>query len=616
MANSIGLLFLGWIACSAVAAAADADPVGSAVAETEAVRLPGTITSVTVYQNQARVVREVPIQASERPILICVSGLPGTLVADSILVESNDPVQIRSIQTRKVKMPNTATENSMKELETLREQLKLAQHKLNVVSQDLLTLDTLTDFSKASIQKDIESATLNIEAVTGLSDFAMKQRRKLTTEKFESQTQMDQLTSTIARRSQRAGVRRPAAQHESVLLVDAKEGGVLQFSYTVTKVRWVPKYAIKVTSSDTGDSEMSLELYADIIQKSGEPWNNVALAISSSSPQRQAIRPALVPFRVNVETPVVGEEEVDFLDEYSLMDRDEMGNDQTRFTRRENEKTKTKLETQLNLRAGARQLKELIVSDKLSRTIAKDATENQDDTFYRVQDRVDLETQPEAQTISVLKCQMHGEINRVVTPLLSSYAYRETTMANDSSTNLIAGAADVYLDNQFVGQQQFPHTAQGQETTIGLGLDRQVRTRRELLSRESAITGGNQTTRFLVRLVISNYHEQPVEIQLLDRIPLPGQSDQLAVAFAAEEEQNLSDDGLYQRMQRPMGILRWDLVVPANRFGSEAFDHEYRYELEFDHQKEIVSDDLRKMLDDLYFEEGVGRGGGMGGGMF
>ena len=40
-------------------------------------------------------------------------------------------------------------------------------------------------------------------------------------------------------------------------------------------------------------------------------------------------------------------------------------------------------------------------------------------------------------------------------------------------------------------------------------------------------------------------------------------------------ENQLSQDGLYRRIQYPRGIMRWDLDVPAERFGEKAFDLEY-----------------------------------------
>jgi len=49
----------------------------------------------------------------------------------------------------------------------------------------------------------------------------------------------------------------------------------------------------------------------------------------------------------------------------------------------------------------------------------------------------------------------------------------------------------------------------------------------------------------------------------------------------------LSDDKLYQRVERPKGILRWDIEVPAGATGENAQLIEYNYTAEFDRQFQL-----------------------------
>jgi uncharacterized protein (TIGR02231 family) len=225
-----------------------------------------------------------------------------------------------------------------------------------------------------------------------------------------------------------------------------------------------------------------------------------------------------------------------------------------------------------------------------------------------------LDSHAQPQTVAILRTTVQGELYRVVTPLLSSFAFREAALVNESGQSLIAGSADVYLENKFVGRVQLPPTAAGQKLTIGFGNDRQVRTRRELLSRDEVIKGGNRRSELVYRLVVSNYHDALVAIRLLDRIPIAAKDDSINLTLSADETKRLSDDPLYQRMQRPTGILRWDIDVPGKRFGSEAFDHEYGYSIEHDREQTLVSKDLvQRTQEDLRFKR-TNMGGGMGGG--
>jgi hypothetical protein len=93
-------------------------------------------------------------------------------------------------------------------------------------------------------------------------------------------------------------------------------------------------------------------------------------------------------------------------------------------------------------------------------------------------------------------------------------------------------------------------------------------------------------------------------------------SEQLNLQLDTPQEP-LSKDGLYERLQRPTGVLRWDLTIPENRHGSRAFDLHYSYTLEFDRNRVPTSQhmiaDIKAELEDQADSPGMG-GGGFGGG--
>ncbi len=68
-------------------------------------------------------------------------------------------------------------------------------------------------------------------------------------------------------------------------------------------------------------------------------------------------------------------------------------------------------------------------------------------------------------------------------------------------------------------------------------------------------------------------------------------------------------------MQRPTGVLRWDLEIPKHRFGSEAYDFDYQFSLEHDRLRTIVAENLLQHIrNDYRFENSNGGGGGAGAG--
>jgi hypothetical protein len=123
--------------------------------------------------------------------------------------------------------------------------------------------------------------------------------------------------------------------------------------------------------------------------------------------------------------------------------------------------------------------------------------------------------------------------------------------------------------------------------------------------------------KFVYRLVLANFKDQPVAVRLIDRMPNTQQAQQLSVRLD-DPAQTLSDDGLYQRVLRPTGILRWDLTVPKDRHGSQAFDVHYSYTLEFDRSRVPTTNhtlaEVQAEYDSVRFPSGMGGFGGGGGG--
>jgi uncharacterized protein (TIGR02231 family) len=272
-------------------------------------------------------------------------------------------------------------------------------------------------------------------------------------------------------------------------------------------------------------------------------------------------------------------------------------------------------DVKLNMLAEKLQQIELQAEAKSWRGMAPDVNDDVASQVYKLSHPVSLNTRREQQLVAVIETRLAGEMYHVATPLLSTYAYREAQIVNSEPTGLLAGNASVYLDDRFIGHTQIPSIASGQTFTVGFGADQQIRTRRELMSKQDEIQGGNRNLKFSYRLVLANFKELPVLVRLVDRLPSTLDTEQLTVQLDTPQEP-LSSDGLYQRLQRPTGVLRWDLTVPAKRHGNQAFDLHYSYTLEFDRNRIPTSQhqlaDIKAEIEDL----GSMSGGGFGGGGF
>jgi uncharacterized protein (TIGR02231 family) len=271
----------------------------------------------------------------------------------------------------------------------------------------------------------------------------------------------------------------------------------------------------------------------------------------------------------------------------------------------------------VNRQTAQEQMHELSRPRVVQRRLAADAALEMIDGMFELPDRLALVSNDERQRVKIFEEQLSGEMKRIVIPLLSSYAYREAKLDKSLTRNLMSGPADVFLDNQFVGETELPATLAGQSLELGFGPDHQIRTRRELIDRTEETRGGNQLISVRYRIVINNLHDQAIACSVNDRIPVTDQSSAVTIRLAEANTVAISQDPLYQRMRRPLGILQWDLEVPAKRSGSDAFDLEYGYQIEHEKSVQLTANDLMHQIrQDQEFMRIKGGGmGGMGGGM-
>ena len=106
-----------------------------------------------------------------------------------------------------------------------------------------------------------------------------------------------------------------------------------------------------------------------------------------------------------------------------------------------------------------------------------------------------------------------------------------------------------------------------------------------MIDQNRTTQGGNQVLKYDYRILVSSYKSEPVKLQLWDRLPV-GQAESVNVVLG-KCTPDLSKDGIYLRESRPDNLLRWDLDIPANCNGENAYSVTYDFRMELDRQMAI-----------------------------
>lgn len=629
----------------------------------------GEITHVTLFRDSALVTRSVSLAGdqllSPGAHEILVTKLPEQLIVSSVFAEGDASVAIRAV--RVVQEP--VRESTRAEVQELDEQLgdlrlvveRLTKERL-VAQQNLSTLDQMVAFSRQAADGDLNRGVLDAKAFTELLTYSMRQRAELNQRILELENETRETTemvNQITRQRTRLTDGNQGVRYEARVFVDvnaadadAAEGNAapqsVRLSYSVAGCGWSPQYTI----NGAIDSDQVTMRYGAIIgQLSGESWDRVQLTLSTTSPLASAAGPSLAPLRVRTQREtdspdasledLFGSDEMDMNESppsaqvQSAMPQSNVmgygGASSALQTKMQSLRSKQRRveqsgsqggksdqsenrDLQLNRLADEMQSLEFMASARKARGLASDAFDEVATQTYLIQSPVSLESRREQQLVEIAEKDLSGSLYHVAIPLLSSFAYREAELVNELPFGLLSGPASIYLNDRFVGTMTIPTTASGQKLLIGFGADGQVRTRRELLEKNDAVQGGNRKIGFQYRLVLSNFKEKAVNVRLLDRIPLSGQAEQIRVDLG-DVSIPLSEDKLYQRMQQPYGLLRWDVEIGASEHGSDAMDVKYGYTVEFDRSRTLsIEPTVEEEAVDFFAPAGMGGGmGGMGG---
>lgn len=608
---------------------------GAAAQASAELRSIGDVAEVTLYRNQALVTREIPLSLAKDGLLR-ITDLPEAVDPDSLFAEGGEGITVQALRVSPRVVDEADQEsirNKRREIEAIELEIRRVESELAVNKWDLEKLNRMVELSADLGRTDLSRGTLNAESLIRLTDFAMEKRAALNARLLASKNELDDLKKRIELLNKELALisgKQQSTRYDALVFLrldpaKLQSDSVVRVSYQVGNCGWQPHYTLH---GESGRSDVRLRYSAMVEQLTGEQWDNVLLRLSTASPNTFAARPMLKPLNVAPADPDELAELLDLDDPFSddgefntaeglaeLLNRFHDERAMVQSTLAPGTTSQSARDLALNSLAGQLQEVELQANANSWRSIAPDVQDDLSSQIYQLAERVSLDSRREQQWVQILETDLRGDMYLVATPLLSSYAFREAQVINSEDNGLLSGPADVYLDGRFVGRMELPSVASGQKMTIGFGADQQVRTRRELVEKTDQVKGGNRQLRFRYRLVLSNFKDEPVQVRLYDRIPTSNQSQQLSVTLE-EPEFPLSVDGMYQRMERPTGILRWDLEVPAGRHGSDAFDVHYGYMMEFDRSRIPSMLDAVAELQSQFDEQAWGSSGGMGGGGF
>lgn len=465
------------------------------------------IDRVTVYPDAASVTRLAAVDLPVGASTIVLKGLPATVDPASIRVagEGSQAFAIGSVETRAVPgeskpVIDVALEERIK---ALRERRDAAAVRIEAAEGKKAMIER---YAQASPEKlSAEARPLDIsqwpaawEAVSGALATIGEELRA------ERMRARDLDADLAALERARPRPPQPGAPKRDILIaVEAAAAveGALTVSYRIRGASWLPLYDARLdTGGPGGKPALELIRRAQIAQRSGEDWSDVALTVSTVRAARGTDAPDLPPARIAFyEPPIIYDRlapkaaaapRLESLQEKRRPDAADAASAQPAPVKAE--------EKQAELEAGAFQ------------------------ASFVVPGRVSVPQDGSPKSFRIGTSRPKPVLTVKTVPVIDETAYLEASFTNEDEAPLLPGDVTIRRDGTFVGSGRLGTVASGDKVELGFGADDQVKVKRVPLKRrenEPVFFGSTKTDLREFKTSVKNLHSFPLRIAVVDRVP-------------------------------------------------------------------------------------------------
>lgn len=501
------------------------------------------IGSVTVYSDKALVTRQgkVSFTGTERELVI--PALPVTLEPESVRVAGQGTVEVRLLAvscdriftTEPVGERIAQLNRQIQQLETEKRYLQAQVDALNLQSQFIAGLREKTEETFA---QSLSRKNLSLSETLDFLNFLGSQYSEYAIASIDCQSQQQELDKQIqALRNTLQSVQTPHAKESFNLIVSIEVTAAgefdLEVSYMVNRASWTPLYDLRL---DSATKTVNLSYLAEVTQNTGEDWQNVNLTLSTAKPGLGTLPPKLNPWYVDVfippvpgfarrklaspSLPAIAPMAAQTAEEMLPAPEDEAEDDLMAATNVVAEVAKAGSIVTFKLNSGG--------------NIPSDGTPHKTTIFQ-----------------DDYPCDFHY----VAMPRLVSFAYLAASVKNNpQGATLLAGKANIFRDNIFVGKTNLENIAPGQEFELNLGIDEGLKIERDLVERlvDKKLIGNQRRTTYTYRLIITNLLPQETHLRLTEQLPV-SRNEQIKIRLIRSSPQIPLGE---------MGILEWRLTIP------------------------------------------------------
>ncbi len=510
----------------------------------EDIKATSHVDAVTVFPQGADVVRvtEATLSAGEHTLIL--DDLPGTIDAQSIRVEGigGEGLEISSVDSKLVQLSSVEYDAQRKVIDGQIEALNDERSGLDQVISDAdyqrKLLLSLADKQLMPATSTETIKTVNVTELGGLVDLVGARLGAISKTTHDAQLRQRAIDKLIADLQIKASALAPSdVAHVQVavhIAAAAQTLGKFKLSYRIQEAGWQPFYDARMTLPTKDEAaKLNIVRRAEVVQYSGESWNDVALTLSTARPLGATAAPELGEDPIQVAI-------YDDLKSKAYAD----GGAAPAAAPMEAKKDENML---------GQIAKEVADKPALQReAILQVAGFNAN---YIIAGRVSVDNTGTAKKVRIGTDDFAAKLQAITVPRLDPTAYLTAFFTVKGDAPLLPGIVNLYRDGMFMGQSSLPLLSAGEDGKLGFGADDMIKVKRAEVKRNSG-DEGILTTSHVQTLAwdisVTNLHEVMIPVTVIDRAPFSTQEDVTVETLPDSTPATVKD------FEKRRGVLAWN----------------------------------------------------------
>ncbi|MEM7112802.1 MAG: mucoidy inhibitor MuiA family protein [Chloroflexota bacterium] len=517
------------------------------------------IEKVTVYPDRAKVTCIGNYEAQAGLHQLQIDQLPLLLDSDSVRATGRGTGRVRLLGVDVVRRNYEQTPTT--KVRELEEAIEQVQAELRVLNDQQATwqaqakhLDGLRQ-ETAAFAKGLAKGETTVANQLQLLQFLQEQDEGVRAQLRE----VGQQQAVLNRRLQKLkkdleGLRtiRPTQKFQAQVEVDVLEAGEfeLTLTYMVRNAGWKPLYDLRL---DENGRLLTLSYIAQITQRSGQDWDDVALTVSTARPALNQRIPKLNPWYID-----------EFVPPPPPQPRQRMVRAMPTA-----------------MADDAPQAEMAFAAKSVAAEVAvAEVEETGTAVTFHVGGTTNVQSSGSPHKTTMVELQLSAEVDYLAVPKHTDAVFRRAKVQNDSPTPLLAGAANLFVGEEFIGKTQLKYTPTGGELELLLGVEERITVSRELAKRDvdKRFLRDNRQLRYGYKMALENLLEAAVRVVVQDQIP---------VSRHEEIKVNLDKVSPQAHEQSELNMLEWRLTLPGQS------KKEIMYEYMVEHPRSVKVAGLR-----------------------